>query len=207
MLNIIEFLTVIANIEQPAEKLAKEFVVKVNDRGSLYERGEKHLLYKDELIKLINKYEKTNRDVANKIKYGTYIIFKKNRVTTTNVANEAYDYELPVYSLVEDNKKVVKTVKNFFENVYEEDIKTTVCGCCPLYALGICDGSDNEEIIWDGQFINVEEKVTIFDSFVKVGYSTYKIKSDIFGDKYVTIEGERFQVKSLAGKRYLVYVK
>jgi hypothetical protein len=49
-----------------------------------------------------------------------------------------------------------------------------------------------------------EEKVTIFDNWVKVGYNQYDIYVDLFGREIVYIDGSKFYVKEdRFGRKYL----
>jgi len=49
-----------------------------------------------------------------------------------------------------------------------------------------------------------EEKVTIFDNWVKVGYNQYDIYVDFFGNEFVYIGGNKYFVKEdLWGRKYL----
>lgn len=206
-----DFLTIIIEgTNSEPKKLDKEFVVKINDRGTKYI---------DALVELIEDYKPVLGKVAKKIKFGTYISFEKNQVSVLTDSNELDELEdLNVYKLVENFSKVEKLVKNFFNNVYQEK-KTTSCDSCPLKP--ICDALDILEeiqalpkkrvnnIILDGEYITVEEKVSIFTNHVKIGYEQFKIRENRFtGTKYVTIEGLKFYVKrDWYGNKYLQLVK
>jgi hypothetical protein len=49
-----------------------------------------------------------------------------------------------------------------------------------------------------------EQKVTVFDNWVKVGYNQYDIYCNLFGDKFIYVEGVKFFIhKDRYGNEYL----
>jgi hypothetical protein len=51
----------------------------------------------------------------------------------------------------------------------------------------------------------LEEKVTVFNNWVKVGYNQYDIYCDLFGNEFIYINGQKFGIeKDRRGKKYLV---
>jgi hypothetical protein len=181
MINIIELSVLSFLTETPKkEQLAKEFVVKVNDRGPLYIPA---------LVKLINKYNK----VAAKIKYGDYLVFKTKEVYRETSSNDVIDLDLPIYKLSDDFKKIEKLINNFFENVYKPATTCDICDYCPFSTK-----CRRDTIIRDGEWVSSrkEEKVTIFNNYVKVGYDQYDIHTNFYGEETVKIRGQKFEVLS-----------
>lgn len=199
MENLISILSVLAAFTQVENNLPKEFAINVDDRGQLYLKS---------LIEMMKKNISVNNNTVKKVKYGDIIVFADNDVTREDNYREVVRRGIPILSLVTEYDKVEKAVKNFFKNVYKP-VKINPCVGCPMF--GLCaelqKAESKSNIIYNGEYISVDEKVSIFYNFVKVGYDQYDIY-EVFGSKFVDIEDEVFQVKTdRCGKKFLELVK
>lgn len=184
MKNILEVINILTiEFEAPkVERLAKEFVIKINDRGPLYT---------EKLGQLIKKYVGINSRVVNSLRYGDYVVFVKNDVYTDKNDDRVLDLDLPIYKMTNDYNKIEKLINNFFKNVYVKKQAFDICDYCPFSKKA----KQQPTIFRDGQYVNIKEKVSIFHTYVKVGYDIYEI--DVRrGHKFVDIEGDLFEVKS-----------
>jgi hypothetical protein len=168
----------------------KEFAVKIDDRGKLYIKS---------LVELVEKHVSLRKRAIKNLEVGDFVVFTKKDIYVEDNPFALVGSDLKVLSLVNDHDKVLSYVRNFFKSnnlkkktssIYNE---IDLCDVCPF--SDICGSIDNN-IIRDGEFINVEEKVTIQYNSVKVGYDLYRIYSTRFGKKYVNIEGQKFEVKN-----------
>lgn len=186
MKNILEVINIFAiEFETPkVERLAKEFVIKINDRGPLYT---------EKLGQLIKKYVGINSRVVSNLRYGDYVVFVKDDVYTDKNDDNVLDLDLPIYKMTNDYGKIEKLIKNFFNNVYvKKQQHVDICDYCPFSKKA---KKQQSTIFRDGQYVNIKEKVSIFHTYVKVGYDIYEIYYR-GSRKIVDIEGELFEVKS-----------
>jgi len=168
----------------------KEFAVKIDDRGKLYTKS---------LVELVEKHVSLKKRAIKNLEVGDFIVFTKNDIYVEDNPFALVGSDLKVLSLVNDYDKVLSYVRNFFKvtnskkksSVYDD---IDLCDICPMHDL--CSSISDNDIIRDGEFINVEEKVTIQYNSVKVGYDLYRIITKRNGKKYVNIEGSTFEVKS-----------
>jgi hypothetical protein len=181
--------------------LAKEFAVRIDDRGDLYLKS---------LTAIMKKFININNKVVKNIEFGDYILFTKADVLHEDNYYKVIKSGIKILSLTSEYSNVEKHVVNYFKNVYspKKEVTISLCDFCPFADL--CSKPEPkkaEDIIYDGDFVNVSEKVSIFYNFVKVGYDQYDIY-DLFGSKYVNIEGDLLEIKSdRYGKKYLKLVK
>ncbi len=159
----------------------KEFIVEVDDC-----LGE----YLESLLNVIEKYNDkgVNLRKANTIEYGDFLVFtknqvyiKKNYVCTSN----------KIYSLVSDYYKIKDLIKKLYKN-NSDCLPYKACKNCPYYKLG---KRVLKDILFDGEFIDVDEKVSVFNNFVKIGYDTYDIYTH-HGKDLVEIDGIIYEIKS-----------
>jgi hypothetical protein len=200
MTNFNIFATMLANILDIEPKMPEKFAVYVDDKGRMY---------KDALVKVIGKYVNTNSNTIKNTKIGSVIIFGNNDIVLA-YKYDAIEAGLRTMSLSEEFEQIVKYIENYFENIYNPIPKA--CQNCPLATLcGICTKNINvnntkhsnvNKIIFDGDFISMDEKVSIFNNFVKVGYDQYDI-TDLFGKEVVEIEGVLFAVGISNGRKAL----
>lgn len=178
-------------------KQPKEFAVKVDDRGKLYLKS---------LTDLIKKHVNLNSRNVRNIEPGDFVVFTKNDIYVEENRFALLQDGIKVLSLINDYDKVISYVSNFFKTntlkkkSYVEEVN--LCDFCPLKP--VCDTfTPTKNIIRNGEFINVEEKVSILYNCVKVGYDLYRIRTQ-YGKKYVEIEDYTFEVKSnFFGEKYL----
>jgi hypothetical protein len=200
MTNFNIFATMLANILDIEPKMPEKFAVYVDDKGRMY---------KDALVKVIGKYVNTNSNTIKNTKIGSVIIFGNNDIVLA-YKYDAIEAGLRTMSLSEEFEQIVKYIENYFENIYNPILKA--CQNCPLATLcGICTKNTNvnntkhsnvNKIIFDGDFISMDEKVSIFNNFVKVGYDQYDI-TNLFGKEVVEIEGILFAVGTSNGRKAL----
>lgn len=114
-----------------------------------------------------------------------------------------------VYDIKEDFDKILKRLKKYVnENnnnelylVEEEDVKVSEV----IISVNEVKHTPKVRIPLAILRNNVsQEKVTIFDSWVKVGYNQYDIFVDLLGNEVVYIDGHKFYIKEdRFGRRYL----
>ena len=179
----------------------KEFAVKIDDRGKLYTKS---------LVELVEKHVSLKKRAIKNLEVGDFIVFTKNDIYVEDNPFALVGSDLKVLSLVNDYDKVLSYVRNFFKvtnskkksSVYDD---IDICDICIMHDL--CSSISDNDIIRDGEFINVEEKVTIQYNSVKVGYDLYRIITKRNGKKYVNIEGSTFEVNNTyATGKYLQLV-
>lgn len=180
--------------QKSSPKLPKEFTVEIDDRGELYLQS---------LTNFLKTYSRVDKSALRKLEYGDTIVFTPKEVYVETDIRKASKLKLVSLSLVNDYNKVEKAVRNFFTNVFvgKSNDMPSCCKNCPFSTT--CYKKDNT-IIYDGEYISVEEKVSIMYNFVKVGYDQYDIITTYSGQQLVTIEDELFEVKKTrGGKKYL----
>jgi hypothetical protein len=179
----------------------KEFAVKIDDRGKLYTKS---------LIELVEKHVSLRKRAIKNLEIGDFVVFTKNDIYVEDNSFALVGSDLKVLSLVNDHDKVLSYVRNFFKSTSSKKKSSVyddidLCDICPMRDL--CSSISDNDIIRDGEFINVEEKVTIQYNSVKVGYDLYRIITKRNGKKYVNIEGNTFEVKNTyATGKYLQLV-
>jgi len=175
------------------EEIKKDFVVLINDYGTFYTKA---------LLDIIRKNYKNGVDenLANRLENGDYLFFIKDTVKVYDGKGGSsipYTDGLRVYCLSSE----FSTIKGLIEKNNK-----TKCEFCPF---SMFNKRKSNNRIYDGDVINVEEKVSIFSNFVKIGYDTYPIFGEtpifpFFDEEYVSIEGEMYKVvRQLFDKAYL----
>jgi hypothetical protein len=157
-LNIEAFIFPIYQEKEKNNSMLQEFIVEVDDPIGYY---------LESLLNIIEKYNNrgVNLKTANKIEYNDCIKFTKNDII---LLNRNYNCN-KIYSLVNDYNKIVELIKNLYKkNSTDNSYKN-----CPYYKNN--KKSTTENIFFDGVFINKNEKVSIFNNFVKIGYNTFDI--------------------------------
>jgi hypothetical protein len=198
MINFNLFAAMVANILDVEPKMPEKFAVYVDDKGRMYINA---------LAKVMEKYTSINSNTVKNTKIGSVIIFGDNNVVLGN-KYDAAEAGLRTMSLSKEYEQIVKFVENYFENIYNPIPK--VCQDCPLAVLcGLCTKVTNtpqrrniNETIFDGDFVSMDEKVSIFNNFVKIGYDQYNI-TNLFGVEVVKIEGVLFAVGTSKGRKAL----
>lgn len=168
------------------EKTPETFVVVVDDPIGYYLSEVVNTI--TEKIKMIN---------LTAIEKGDYLVFSKNKIELSdNMLEVAIAVgNAPVYSLVGDHGKVMKAVKAFVKA--NEPKKKEFCPCA-------CEAP--RSIYYDGEWLNCEEKVSIFTTFVKIGYRTYPIKNNycFCGNDTVKIGHTIYNLKKdICGNKFL----
>ena len=197
-MNLIEVVTVTLEPKKEEPKFPKAFAIEIDDVLGLYK-----LSLLNRIKKATSKFDK---NIANKINYGDYLVFSEKGVELEKDFRNLLFKGTPVIKLVKDFEKAYDTVENFFTNVYKP--KTSPCDNCPLAAvckaaLGMIEKQEPIKV-YDGEFISVEEKVQIFTNYVKVGYDTYPLF--MYKNKVVfKTEDAVFEVKrdGIFGKQYI----
>lgn len=206
MTNFNIFTALVADILNMEANIPEKFAVYVDDKGRMYINA---------LEKIIRKYVSTNSNTVKSTKIGSVIIFGDNNVILGN-KYDAAEAGLRTMSLSKEYDQIVKYVENYFENIYNPIPK--VCQNCPLAALceerlsqiNFCTKNTNttpqrrniNEIIFDGDFVSMDEKVSIFNNFVKIGYDQYDI-IEFLDKKVVEIEGILFEIGISNGRKAL----
>ncbi len=178
---------------EKSPKLPTEFAIEIDDRGELYLQS---------LTNILRDIKRIDKVALRRLEYGDTIVFTKNEVYVETNPRIASKLRITTLSLVNDYNKIEKTIKNFFKNTFVGKTKEepNCCKYCPLKSTCY---NKHDDRIYDGQYISVEEKVSIMYNFVKVGYDQYDIVN-LFGNQVVTIEDELFEVKKdRNGKKYL----
>jgi len=175
-----------------APKLPKEFAVKIDDCGTMY---------LESLINILKTKSQVNKSQLNRLEKGDTVVFTKKEVYVEDNPFSVASLRTTKLSLVKDYYKVEKAINNFFKNEFVGSKKQyNCCNGCPFEP--ICS-NNNTDRIYDGQYITMEEKVSIMYNFVKVGYEQYDIVS-FLGKQVITIEDELFEIKKdRNGKKYL----
>jgi len=184
-----------------AKKLPKAFIVKVDDPRGLYLRS---------MINVIK--EHIDMKNLNKIEEGDFIIFAENDVRLEKnpflAANKILQLNLEKLYLVSDYQQVEESINNYFTKVFKPKAKETVvcCGCPFAMLCGKVEApkAKKEERIYDGEWVNVEEKVSIWSTFVKVGLRQYPIRDNGWSNDTVRISGTIYEIRKDNGKKYLV---
>lgn len=123
-----------------------------------------------ELLKTVNKYKKVDFLKADSlVSKGDILVFTKDDVRVTSVSSYLMHsrLDIPVYSLVNDYFEIVSKV----EKLYKKNLPHKECEGCPYYKTS----REIRDIFFDGDFISSDEKVSVFNNFVKIGYDTYDI--------------------------------
>jgi len=192
MKNFVEAALLLVFQEPTKSVLDKEFVIKVNTRDDDAI---------DDLINLIKKYVSTKNNVIRDICYGDYLVFTKNDVRLETNDDKVADLDINIYKVNGNYSKIEKLIKNFFNNVYHSKKSSDKCEYCPFRTK-----RNNSNIIRDGQYVRMSERVNIGWNYVKVGYETYDIYNNRKGN-FVNIEGEKFEVLVDYNGQYLKLVK
>lgn len=101
------------------------------------------------------------------------------------------------YYLSNDVSKILRHIEYYYESRYE--LACQDCDYkydCPLYEeeervedRKVC------EVVFDGQFINNSEKVSIFKDIVKIGYNFYEIKKHM-GEKVIFVGDNIYKISA-----------
>jgi hypothetical protein len=177
------FIYVFTEQVAPKLQLPKEFAVKIDDAGSLYLRS---------LISILEDKIVIDKSKLQRLETGDTIVFTKEEVYVEECACTVSSLRIPKLSLVNNYSKVVKSIENFFKNVFRSKSKSNCCKCTCVECT--CANTNRKDRIYDGQYISLEEKVSIMYNYVKVGYEQYDIIELCNGKKYVAIEGEEFEI-------------
>ena len=176
-------------------KLPKEFAI-VLDGNSNYNK----------LIKLVKNNINLN-NTLERAEIGDYLLFTKNDIYLEDLKEYlSVESKYTVYSLTYEYSKIEKIIRKFFNNVYSPKTKLTyrnnvhsksegiaICGQCPLINTLLIEDLDNTKL-YNNTRLDEDLKVTIFPTYVKIGYDVYVIRN-LFGKKYVQIEGQLFKIK------------
>ena len=189
--------------QEKSHKLPNEFVVEIDDCGSLYTKS---------LLNIIKKHVEIKKSTAKNIEYGDHLVFVKDDVYVEENNSAVRRLNLPEYSLVQQYESVEKLVNNFFKNVFISKKKNhntfDFCALCPFATFCPATSKVKDDFIYDGDYVSVDEKVSIFYNFVKVGYDQYDIYLTKSGKERVNIEDETFEIKrDFFGTKYLKLIK
>jgi hypothetical protein len=149
------------------------------------------------------------------------ILFTKNDIRvlndTENILFDVVYSKVKKYKTSKDLVIIKKVLNNFFNNVftknknnkkYDQPIPTTWVG---VLVYDDINEDWKREVkkhdttrYYDGQQLNVEEKISIFSNFVKVGYDAYEIYETCLGTRLVKIGKTVYEVDTdLFGRKYL----
>jgi len=162
--------------EQQEKNSSKEFVVEVDDC-----EGD----YLSALLDVINKYKGVNFFAANTIRCGDFLVFTKNDI---KIRKNWCSFCGKSYSLIYDYYKIKDLVKKLYKK--DDNLPCDECKNCPYYKSA---RRNMKEVLFDGEFIDIDEKVSIFNNFVKIGFDTF----DIFhkhGKNLVDIDDDTYEV-------------
>lgn len=203
-----------------ATKVSKEMAFVVfnsdDDYGMYMRRLGKEIsrLNLNEMPKILRKKSLKNIETGNIIVFGDASgnIDYDYRVETDHTKLSHLDgRKFKVYDLIVDFEKVIKRLKKFANeneesyllvkdedsevNVTEININLNLHKKRPLSVTPIA--IIRQEL--------TEDKVTIFDNWVKIGYNQYDIYTDLFtGKEWIYVSGNKFFVKEdKFGRKYL----
>jgi len=161
------------------EEQPREFIVEIDDPGTDY---------LESLLNIIEKYNKRGIDIrkANSIEYGDFLVFTKNDIRLRK--NNLFCNK--VLSLVGDYYKIENLIKKLYKD--DRNLPSEACNNCPYYKSAK-KRNFTKEILIDGDFIDVDEKISVFNNFIKIGYDTYDIY-DHKGKDIVDIDGTIYEV-------------
>jgi hypothetical protein len=180
-------------------KKNKDFIIDINDRGIAYIRA---LSYEAAERGL-------NPNEINRLEYGDLLVVKrenKNEVSLEYIDRKKFDSSpknLPVFKLVEDWFEIMNKLD---EVVKQEVVLPKPLVCCGCLLKQYMDSIALPFIVKDGQTVNtLGGKVSIFTTYVKIGYEIYDIYRTInTNSRFVFINDVRYEVcKDLFGKKYL----
>jgi hypothetical protein len=162
--------------QQREDNNHKEFIVEIDTHDEDY---------LESLLNVVNKYKDVNIWKANKVRYGDFLVFtnKNIYVKRNNIYGKSYSLVLDYYK-----------IKSLVEELYKKDSNNLPhkdCKDCPYYKSA--KRNLEKDILFDGDFIDIDEKLSIFNNFVKIGYDTYDIYNER-GKKYVDIDDNEYEV-------------
>lgn len=187
-----------------------------NDYGFYVRRLVKEIQKNSELLeqpKILRKKSLKNIETGDLIVFGD------------NLGNVEYDYRIEtdpknldhldgrsfkVYDIINDFDKVIKRLKKYVaenkgEYVFVEEEETY--GRIAEINIDVNVHQKAPKVTTPIAILRnavCEEKVTIFDNWVKVGYNQYDIYVDLFGREIVYIDGNKFFVQEdRFGRKYL----
>ena len=181
------------------------------------------------ILNEINDRVKLDINHVNNLKLNDQVLFTKDNIRVLSNYEIFFYNNIKIYSALNDFYELYKTIiPNFFKKIFkskkkEVSINTALIDItCPLedaiynsifstgtiYRTNTTSINDSKPGIsgryYDGDRLNVSEKITILNNYVKVGYDAYEIYNDIYGYKYVVIGGTKYVVDSdVRNNKYL----
>jgi len=196
------------------EYIPQEFIVSIDDISN----G----------VKLIDIIE--NNTSLNIRKYdvslGDYILFVKDDIRLLDIYkdfNSIFREGRKHLTLKNNYTKVKEIVNNFFRYVFtpkKKNVVTTIINSGGIPGLNNINPFTAFEfatspikstyipkisgLYYDGDRLNVDEKISIFNNFVKVGYDAYEIFETILGEKVVKIGKSIYSInEDFLGNKYI----
>lgn len=176
------------------------------------EKGIKFAIKNTDLIGLYSEALLSRIAANTKIKdntkwnYGSYLVFSADDIVVAK-GYERVPYKIKVYDVIEDYENI--PLESYFKYDFKKDEKSLNCkGCacedCPFKAKR--KSYDERRVVYNGTWINSEEKVTIFNNFVKIGYDTFTIRN-IKGVKFIQLDDySLMEVREVNGVKALVEI-
>jgi ABC-type proline/glycine betaine transport system ATPase subunit len=190
-----------------AEKLPEEFAILLDGPFSSV----------DDIFNIIDDNANLDLKQVNRVTEDDIILFTKNDIRvlndTENILFDVVHSKVKKYKTSKDFIIIKKVLNNFFNNVftkkknnkkYDQPIPTICVGALTYNDINEAFLSYDKTRYYDGQQLNVEEKISIFTNFVKVGYDAYEIYETCLGTKLVKIGKTVYEVDTdLFGRKYL----
>lgn len=181
-----ELLSLAAYFNAPkAEKLPEEFAILLDGPFSSV----------DDIFNIIDDNANLDLKQVGRVTEDDIILFTKNDIKvlndTENILFDVVHSKVKKYKTSKDLVIIKKVLNNFFNDDINEAWKREV-------------KKHDTTRYYDGQQLNVEEKISIFTNFVKVGYDAYEIYETYLGTKLVKIGKTVYEVDTdLFGRKYL----
>lgn len=190
-----------------AEKLPEEFAILLDGPFSSV----------DDIFNIIDDNANLDLKQVGRVTEDDIILFTKNDIKvlndTENILFDVVHSKVKKYKTSKDLVIIKKVLNNFFNNVFTKNKNNKKW-------VGVLVYDDNKFNIneawkrgvknhdttryYDGQQLNVEEKISIFSNFVKVGYDAYEIYETCLGTRLVKIGKTVYEVDTdLFGRKYL----
>lgn len=202
-----------------AKKVKKELPFVVLNSDNDYGFYVKRLVRELQRYDLIEQPKVLRKKSLKNIESGDIIVFGDN------LGSIDYDYRVETnarnldhldgrtfkaYDLINDFDKVIKRLRKYVAENSEEhllvkdnddsvsvtniEVEVNVSAKRPKYVTPVALLLNKVS----------EEKVTIFDNWVKIGYNQYDIYVDLFGREFIYVDGRKFQIEEdRLGRKYL----
>ena len=170
--------------QEENKKESNEFIVEVSDCGGSYISS---------LLNIINKRHSDGVDykAAKAIEYGDYLVFTKTNIYIKDGNKYNPSKCNKILDLIDDYYEIENLIKKLYKKS-SDYLSHNDCKKCPYYKAS---KRQMKSVLFDGDFVDFDEKVSIFNNFVKIGYDQYDIK-DKGGKSFVNIGDSIYEVIS-----------